>query len=140
MASFELFDEYGLENCKIELIENYPCNSKEELQRQEGQHIRKTECGNKQVTGRPAIEYRQQPEVKEHRKEYNKEYRELNRDKLNEYDKAKYQKQKEERGKQVECNACHQLIRNDWMKRHQLSIKCQSSQSNDNVIDKHINI
>jgi hypothetical protein len=26
--SFEMFDEYGLENCKIVLIENYPCNNK----------------------------------------------------------------------------------------------------------------
>ena len=140
MASFELFDEYGLGNCKIELIENYPCSSKEELQRQEGQYISRTDCVNKQVTGRPAIEYRQQPEVKEHRKEYNKEYRALNRDKLNEYDKAKYERKKEERGKKIECNVCHQLIRNDWMKRHQASIKCQSNKTNYNEHNENINI
>ena len=82
---------------------------------------------NKRVTGRPAIEYRQQTEVKEHRKQYNKEYRALNRDKLHEYDKAKYERNKEEIGKKVECNVCHQL-------------KCQSNKTNVNEENENINI
>ena len=28
---YNLFEKYGIENCKIELVENYPCSSKEEL-------------------------------------------------------------------------------------------------------------
>ena len=39
--SIQLFNEYGVENCKIELIENYPCISKAELLRREGEHIEK---------------------------------------------------------------------------------------------------
>ena len=35
-ASFKLLDEYGIENCKIELIEAYPCENKEELRKREG--------------------------------------------------------------------------------------------------------
>ena len=31
ISVFEIFDEFGIEDCKIELIENYPCNCKEEL-------------------------------------------------------------------------------------------------------------
>jgi hypothetical protein len=27
---FDIFDEFGIENCKIELIENYPWKRKEE--------------------------------------------------------------------------------------------------------------
>ena len=38
--SFDLFDEFGIENCKIELVENCPCNSKEELRRREGYYMR----------------------------------------------------------------------------------------------------
>ena len=47
-----LFDEYGVDNCKIELIEHYPCDSKEQLLRREGYHIQNTECVNRCVAGR----------------------------------------------------------------------------------------
>ena len=46
-ASFLLFDEFGVENCKIEWVENYPCNSKKELEAREGEHQRNTDCVNK---------------------------------------------------------------------------------------------
>lgn len=42
-SSFQLFDEFGFESCKIELLENYPCNSREELMAREG-HQRENEC------------------------------------------------------------------------------------------------
>ena len=32
-TSFTLFDKYGLENCKIELVEMYPGDSKDELRK-----------------------------------------------------------------------------------------------------------
>jgi group I intron endonuclease len=38
---YKAFSEYGIENFYIELIENYPCNSKEELVAREGYFIRK---------------------------------------------------------------------------------------------------
>ena len=31
MSSFDLFSEFGITHCKIELVESYPCKSKEEL-------------------------------------------------------------------------------------------------------------
>ena len=51
---FEAGDPY------IELIENYPCNDKGELNRREGQFIRKNVdiCCNKCVAGRSEKEYR----------------------------------------------------------------------------------
>jgi hypothetical protein len=56
-SSFILFDKYGIENCKIELIELYPCESKEELNRREGYWIKHEECVNKYVAGRTKQEY-----------------------------------------------------------------------------------
>jgi exonuclease VII large subunit len=42
----------------IELIENFPCNSKKELNKREGQHIRNDEnCVNKQIAGRTQKEH-----------------------------------------------------------------------------------
>ena len=57
--SFDLFDEFGIENCKIELVENYPCNSKEELRRREGYYIKNNDCINKCVPCRTPAEYYQ---------------------------------------------------------------------------------
>jgi hypothetical protein len=32
--------KYGIENCKIELVEAYPCENKEELRKREGYWIK----------------------------------------------------------------------------------------------------
>ena len=48
----------NIENCKIELIENYPCQSKEELFKREGGHIKATECVNRQIAGRTQQEWK----------------------------------------------------------------------------------
>ena len=65
-----LFDEFGVENCKIMLIENYPCNSKEELFRKEGEYIQNLDCINRYVAGRTR---------QAHFKEHAEEIRERNR-------------------------------------------------------------
>jgi hypothetical protein len=56
-SSFKLFEEYGLENCFIELIEAKECNSKDELHRLEGKYIRELNCINKNIAGRTKQEY-----------------------------------------------------------------------------------
>ena len=56
--SFELFEEFGVDNCVIELIETYPCASRDELNRKEGEHIKNNVCVNKIVAGRTPKEYR----------------------------------------------------------------------------------
>ena len=53
----ELFDRYGLENCKIELVEEAPRESKEHLRKIEGQYIRNEDCVNKRIEGRIDEEY-----------------------------------------------------------------------------------
>ena len=73
--SFLLFDEYGVENCKIELIEDYRCENKSELLKREGQHIQSIDCINKQVAGRPREKWVE--DNKEHLQDYkNKWYKE----------------------------------------------------------------
>lgn len=56
---FKLFEEYGLENCKIILVENCPCESRDELHAREAYYIRNFECVNKYVPGRTDKEYYQ---------------------------------------------------------------------------------
>lgn len=57
---FGMFDDFNIENCKIELIEYCACNSKEELLKREGYHIQNINCINKSVAGRTNKEYKQQ--------------------------------------------------------------------------------
>lgn len=73
MTSFILFEEFGVENCKIELVENYPCNSKEELHKREGEHIKNILCVNK-------INPNNKNDA-----EYHKQYRIDNADKIKQY-------------------------------------------------------
>jgi len=47
-------------DARIELIEEYPCASKSELNRREGQIIRERACVNKVVAGRTNAEWRQE--------------------------------------------------------------------------------
>ena len=52
VAVYDIFDAFGVENCKIELIEFYSCNSKEELYAREGYHQQQENCVNKYIAVR----------------------------------------------------------------------------------------
>ena len=108
--SIFLFDEFGVDNCKILLIKNYPCNNREELEKEEGQEILKNldKCVNKIVVGRTPKEYydtnREQllQNKKEHRinnieqyKEKDRKYHEEHREERNAYSKEWYENNKE---------------------------------------------
>ena len=69
----------------IEIIENYPCADKNELNRREGNFIRTMDCVNKQIPGRTSAEYH--VDNKEHLNEQAKQYREDNKETINEQKK-----------------------------------------------------
>ncbi len=86
-SSFIIFDEFGVDNCTIELILEYPCNSRTELKKKEGEYIKNNECVNKLIAGRTKKEYYNEcrarvrkikdltnDPVKERRRQYHKEY------------------------------------------------------------------
>lgn len=94
---------------KIELVEDFPCNNKQQLERREGEYIKNNECVNKYVAGRTKKEWNldNKEKITEQKKEYNKvnkeqiavihkQYRENNRAKYNEYMK-KYRLNNKER-------------------------------------------
>jgi hypothetical protein len=55
---FDIFDAHGVENCKIELVEECPCESIEQLNKREGFYIQNNECVNKRVAGQTVPEWR----------------------------------------------------------------------------------
>jgi hypothetical protein len=90
ISSYKLFDKYGIENCAIELIQIYPCDSKKELEKLEGTYIKdyKVHSVNKIIAGRTDKQYKMDNADKV--KEQNKQYRTDNVDKINEYQKQYY--------------------------------------------------
>ena len=101
-TAFKLFEEFGIESCKIELLELYPCSCKSELEAREGHHIRNDECVNRRVMGRSKKEhYRDNYETiraqrkeyrdrtREHKHEADKKYRGMNKETITEHLKEK---------------------------------------------------
>ena len=118
-----LFDEFGVENCKIELIENYPCNSKEELEAQEGKHQRDNKCINKVIAGRTVKEYKK--DEYDYISFQQKVYRELHPEKRHAEGKRRYEKIKEKLSEKHLCE-CGKHYTFGHKKRHEKSQKHQN--------------
>tara|TARA_R110000803_G_scaffold187408_1_gene249799 strand:+ start:40 stop:615 length:576 start_codon:yes stop_codon:yes gene_type:complete len=104
-----LADKYGLANLKIELVCEYKCETKEQLDREEGKYIRENKCINKNIAGRNRKEWREANKDKiceyyENNKEKIKEYYENNKDKICENKKEYYEKNKEKSKEYRETN------------------------------------
>lgn len=70
LTSYELFDEYGVENCNIVLIEEYSCNSKDAKNAREGYYIKELNCVNKNIMGQTLEEYQKSERGREVVKKY----------------------------------------------------------------------
>jgi hypothetical protein len=91
ITSFEIlkFDDHY-----IELVELYPCNSKMELERREGQIIRaEPNCVNKMIAGRTKAEYYQ--DNREQINQKHKQYYQDNREQINQKNKQYKQDNRE---------------------------------------------
>ena len=128
-SSFEMFEEFGVENVMMVLIEKFPCDDREELQAREGYHIKNNECINKRIAGRTDREYYQ-----DHREkilQQVKEYNETNKELKNEYHKNYYQNNKdkweqsnEKQRQQTTCD-CGCMLQKKAMSKHLKSLKHQ---------------
>ncbi len=84
------------EDYKMELVEEYPCNNRQQLLIKEGEYIKNNDCVNKCVAGRTKIEYSKQyhKDNAEKESEYKKDYYINNIDKRREYLEATKEKRK----------------------------------------------
>ena len=76
ITSYIIFETHGIENVKIELIEEYPCDNREQLLKREGEIQRERKCVNKNIAGE-TYQY-------ENKSEYDKAYYNANYEKLRE--------------------------------------------------------
>lgn len=118
-------------NYDMILVEDYPCERKEQLHTRERWYIENNDCINKFVPCRTQKEYREKN--KEKYIEYIKKYYEDNKEKVNEKDKKYYQDNKEKvlekMREKIRCDCCNcEINRGSWSahtrtKKHQANSK-----------------
>jgi hypothetical protein len=118
----------------IELLESFPCDSKDALRQREGFHIRanRSICVNVKIEGRTAAEYRidNSEKFKQYRidnsekiKLANEKYRNDNKDKIKQYRIDNLEKLKIYNNKKIHCSyCCKDFFRNNKL-RHIKSVK-----------------
>jgi len=141
-------------NYKIKLIEEYPCNSKHELEDREAHYILTNwdSCVNKTVPGAVRRAGGMQQYLsqynQEHREEkavYNKQYRQEHRAEIAAY-KTQYNQQNREKiaaqkGQIIECNLCGSLCSKNNIARHRQTKTCRAAVKSQvtNVLNDMIN-
>lgn len=126
-------------DAKILLIKDYPCNSKKELEKEEGEEMKKIDCVNTVVAGRSGKEYYKdnREKILKDRKEYHKnnrekilkdkkEYHKKNKEKMNknsaEYYKDNREKILKQKGEKITC-CCGSITRRSDKAKHERTLK-----------------
>ena len=118
---YQKMNELGVENFYIELVENYPCESQDELRAREGHYIRKMATLNKRIETRTDKEYRE--DNKEYIKEWKKQHYQANKEEIIEKAK-KYTEENQDKVKQQ---------KKDYYERNKEQIKdCVNKYRNEN--------
>ena len=129
----QIFDKFGIENCEIELIEDFPCQSKAELLKREGHHIRNFDCVNKIISVRTPQEWIED-NTERHKQSkqnywvenhdyllYQKQiYRQLNPDIIKRNGQEYYQKKKDILSERKQCG-CGKYFTVGHIRRHEKS-------------------
>ena len=119
---YQMFNEFGVENCKIVWIKDFASKSKKELEAEEGRIQQETECVNKRVAGRVYEEwYRTHREEESERK---KQYRKNNPELMKEQAKEQYKRHRDKKLAPYNCE-CGSTVVYDCKARHIKSKKHQ---------------
>ena len=136
----------------IELIEDYPCANKTDLERREGFHIREhmnndemDDVVNHNIAGRTEAEWRKDNKI--HRQNWYKEYRNTHKEHKAHIGKVYYINNKAEFSRKakirreankeeikikktvkINCEFCGELRNKEHIRRHQRTKKCQAFQ------------
>jgi len=132
--SYDLFDKFGIENCKIILLEEYPCDSKMKLLMKEREWFDKIENCNKL---KPFVSKEERNKYiknytethKNEINEYHNQYREINKDILNKKQKSYADKNRNvirEKNKETFMCICGEISTICNKSRHKRSLKHQN--------------
>jgi len=149
---YQRMNEIGFDSFQIVLIEDYPCNTKDELRKREDYFIGQlkpklnkyraylTEDEKREYQKNSCKNWREKNKEKcdEHNKRYylenkkhNKRYYLENKDKCDEYQRRYDLENKDtitlKKKEKVQCKICHSIVRKISMTRHKRTKKCQSA-------------
>ena len=151
---YKMMKEIGPDKFYIELIELYPCNSKEELTAREGYFIRERGTLNVAIIGRTPKQWSEDNKEhlkqykhnyyeknmehlskqhkqynennKEHLKQHKKQYYETNKEYFKQLKKQHYETNKEYILERINCDICGCQINRSGMAKHKKTKKCKS--------------
>jgi len=122
-------------NPEIFLVENCPCNSKEELHKIERSYIESMDCVNKRIPNRTVLEWYQdnKEKIKEKIKEYkrnnteiiaekSKKYYQDNKEQAKEYYQDNKERIREREKTKVKCD-CGYVVTKKWLPTHKKSTR-----------------
>jgi hypothetical protein len=113
-ACFDLFDKYGFDNCPIELVEDYPCETKKDLLIREDCYIKNMECINENAahtTREEALEQKRQYH-QDHKEKFNEKRRQHHQD-----HQANKEAISEKRKEKIVCE-CGRTVRKSDIAQH----------------------
>jgi hypothetical protein len=115
-------------NYFYELVENYSCNNRQELETRERWYIENNDCINKQIPTRTKKEYRKLYD--ENNKQKQKEYKQNNIEQISKYHKKWYETNKERilkhQQEKINCPICGSIVSRGNMSLHKKTKKCLS--------------
>ena len=136
LSAYDIFDAHGVDNCKIELVEECPCESREQLRKREGFYIRNNECVNKRIAGQTVPEWRsanrdhvrqKQAEWRsanlEHSKQTIADWRSANRERVKQTNADWKSANRERLQEKVTCEVCGGVCSRQCLERHRRSEK-----------------
>ncbi len=90
-TSFKIFDD-DEENCQIVLLDAFPCNNREELEKRERYYIENNNCVNKYRPTRTIKEWIEgnKEKIQQYQKQYQNEYYQENKDIINKNRKVQH--------------------------------------------------
>jgi len=94
LSSFQIFDKYGFDNCKIDLLEEFIAETRDDILKKQAEYFRKYECVNKYKRNDSNRKFNKDIYNKLN-SEYNKTYREDNKEKIKEQRKLYREKNKD---------------------------------------------
>lgn len=123
VMAYDLFDKYGIENCKIILLELVNANSRDELHSREAHYIKTLDCVNKCIPLQTPKEWYNV--TKDLRLIQMKEYQQVHKNEIKIKKKLYYQANKEYQNEKFTC-ACGGKFTHQHMSSHNKTKKHQN--------------
>ena len=136
VTSFEIIQ---YDDCKIHLIEDYPCETRKELELKEGEYQKMMDCVNKCIVGRTPKQWRE--DNKEHLQEYErnrsnkKERLEQHKEYMKEYNsKPEVKERKKEYNKEYNSKPETKKRQKEYREQHREELRDKKKEYYQNVL------